>query len=217
MKKQIRFALKLIYRTIAIAAILGLIFIHISGEYLYKANKHLLKAKFPFGLIHENFVDKNNNLYIYNSTYSRIHVYNSDGKYIRGWNLGGGATIRFTNKIIHAFRSRSQIYEKYSLTGELIESIPMDRFYFRELMILYPYESDKRVKVIHTFFGTYIYYNRDDGQNVVIRSPFYLWLITYPFPGTLFIIIVVIKFVLCRNKFREHLWPKIKKRNFYKI
>ena len=92
----------------------------------FKTFPELLKvfsSNYPFGVIGEVFIDNEENLYVVNSSYNRIHKYNKDGEFLFSWNIScrfSEITVRYENNTFHIFCIANGLYYKYDNTGSLI-------------------------------------------------------------------------------------------------
>ena len=180
----------------------------------------LFSSNYPFGVIGKVFIDNEENLYVVNSSYNRIQKYNDEGEFLFGWNVVcrfSGITVRYENNTFHVFCGRYGFYYQYTDSGKLIYFTKLKYKQLNNIRNRFIYNQDKRIEIKNNFFNSYVIFHQDEEINIKIKSPWYWWLIKFPFPGLIFFIVGVIMQFFMSDKFRKYLWPKIKKRNFYKI
>ena len=180
----------------------------------------ILSSNYPLSYTGNVFIDEENNLYLVNSGYNSIQKYNEDGKFVFSWNAScrfSRISVKYQNNIFHVFCLRDGFYYQYNMKGKLIFFKEMSLEKIVRLWKGYPYIQDERINIVNNFFNPYVVFHREDGQVIKIKSPWYWWIIKYPFPGLFFLITGILITFFKSDLYQKKLKPNIKKKNFYKI
>ena len=161
-------------------------------------------AQFPLRGIDEIpiAVDNDGNIYSAITHYSRIQKYNKNGEFIKGWfvDTSGVFNIWVGDDRLHAILSRTHKHVVFDLNGKMIENINITDF--NEESSLWE-KAGKSVKK-DLDGNIYLVENSDNilkitpagEKSVIIKNPFYLYLIKEPLPAFfLFIIGALMSFI----------------------
>jgi hypothetical protein len=151
-------------------------------------------VEFPLAAVEGIDVDREGILFVASSFYSRIQVYNSRGKYIRGWFLddtGGGQLkikVNNENKVEVAIYKGRKI-DVFDEKGKLIESRKLGR---EDLSFWDSFEQkdrdvfDETTKQRYSVEGWFfpgIIQEGPNGEGKIGRNAFYLFPVQGPFQG----------------------------------
>lgn len=146
------------------------------------------KFEFPLSDVSNIAIDNEGRIYCGLNFYSRIQVYDSNGKFIRNWYIDasqGGFVVEVDNHndiLVETYRGYMKYY--FSANGKLLKTETIDTLdisrqsqVFDKLGIQYILKK--------SFIGTTVVRITNGIEKPMIGSPWYLWFIQFPFPSFL--------------------------------
>lgn len=181
----------------------------------------------PFGDLKGIAVDSKGNIYCGLPPYSRVQVYNKDGKYIYGkfFDSNGGAfRIRINNndqlEVATARNDKLYVFENSNLINELSN---VGYFYDEFGKAGETRYHDQKQNVTYMIKSALLYpyvVKRDSlgKENIVIRTSFYKWLFAMPLPSWLFVVVGAILSTITlkdpwKHILRRYYWKKFIMKN----
>lgn len=156
-----------------------------------------LNIEYPLGVLKSIAVDSSGRIYCGIEAYSRIQVYDKNGRYLKGWFIdssGGSFKIKVDEKdLLHIATARNGIHYIYNVNGELISKQGNRKSYYNEIAT-----DDQQYRFIDREGNTYkiwgfsLLYPRiikTDSSGIaleIISTPFYKWIFMAPFPSWFF-------------------------------
>lgn len=171
---------------IGVLLILVAVFVVVSGLTL-SSGEFEYPFELPLSIVDSIAVDGNQNIYCGSIFYSRIQVYNKNGKYLRGWhvNANQGAFIVRSNENsiqVDSFRNQKRFY--YNTNGKVLKTEE-----FQDLNIGYdpsvPQTSDRygnEYSLNGRLISPKVEKIESRASITVVHTPWYLNLILFPFP-----------------------------------
>lgn len=172
--------------------------------------RNLDSFELPLGHLEGIAVDSEGNIYCGLQFYSRIQVYDAEGKFIYGKfidSAGGVFRIRINERdqleVATARNDKLYLFEK---DGTLVNELSNVGHYFHDFGETGETRfHDKNKNTIYLIkwspLGTYIAKKDLPGRDmIIIRTPFHKWLFMGPFPAWLFCMAGVVMFMFVRKK-----------------
>lgn len=176
--------------------------------------KEFKYIEYPLQIINNICQDEQGNIYVGLDANSRVQVYTIDGKFKYGWfidtDFGGGWSLKIDdNDVIHTFGSF--IYSQYNVLGELLqkqEDVDIGfSGYFNKIKLHREYNNCSSLEVSRDKMYNYVIIDKKSGRSI-IKTPWYWFPITVPFPAVLYVVCSFILLIL-----RTFLPAKEKKSN----
>lgn len=170
-------------------------------------------VELPIEYVGSLYVDREGTVYTRDITYKRLQIYDENGKFVRGWFAHGTriVDVNIVEGIVHLIRADDKNY-KYDLLGNL-KNTWIDKGSYRRFRSIRPaiqrvsysdqkhnvWQYDRRV-----FGGSCIVKVTPDGmEEVIVKSPAYLWIISFPIPSVLYFAIPAAIWTICRIRNRK--------------
>ena len=172
----------------------------------------------PLGDLEEIAVDSDGNIYCSSQFYSRVQVYDTQGKFLHGIfiNTGGTFWIRInSNDQLEVAIARGDKLIRFDKNGKLLNSssrVPnyLDGFDKKSERYCYDEERDITYQIEPillpsiSLFGSHVIKKDSSGkETVIIKTPFLKWLFMGPFPAIFFGAFGGISFFIADKKFRN--------------
>ncbi len=182
------------------------------------AFENLDSFELPLGDLEGITVDSEGNIYCGLQFYSRIQVYNAEGKFVYGKfidSAGGAFRIRINqDDQLEVATARNDKLYIFARDGFLVRELSDVGHYFHDFGKTSERRfHDKRQNVIYfkkpTLLGPYIVKRESSGEKkVIIKTPFHKWLFKGPLPAWLFMMIGALMFMFIKKNPLKHLLRK---------
>jgi len=222
MNENTRYVIRIVAALFLIVGSIGFLAGAITG--LGFEFRNLDSFELPLGCLEGIAVDSDGNIYCGLQFYSRIQVYDPEGKFIYGKfvnSAGGAFRIRINEKdqleVATARNDKLYVFEK---DGTLVNELSDVGHYFHNFGKTGETRfHDKRQNVTYfkksSFLGPDIATKDSSGEKkVIIKTPFHKWLFKGPLPAWLLALVGVVMFKFVgKNPFKNLLRRKQEKKN----
>jgi len=177
--------------------------------------RNLDSFELPLGDLKGIAVDSEGNIYCGLQFYSRVQVYDNEGKFIYGKfinSAGGAFRIRINEddqlEVATARNDKLYLFEK---NGTLVNELSDVGHYFHDFGKTGEARyHDKRQNTTYfrraSLLGSYIAKRDSSGEEkVLVRTPFHKWLFMGPLPAWLFIVVGVVMSIFVRKDPLKHI------------
>ncbi len=158
--------------------------------------------RFPLSQTRDIAVDSQGHLYCIGSRYKRVQVYSPEGRFVRGWfSVSGDSSLAIdANDRLHVYRKN----EHYTFDTE---GLLLDQETLSEEQVAEVRKRQEQDVPVDTAGNRYeigaskwlpeiVKISPDGTESVVVRDPWYLWIVAFPRPSGVAMIATVLSFVL---------------------
>lgn len=162
------------------------------GLFSAKGSYRNLRFEFPLSIINSIAVDDEGRIYCGLGFYSRVQVYNQNGKFLMSWHVDayeGGFDIKIDEKdylLVETYRGKRRYH--FSLNGTLMKTEVLEEIGHERIReVTDPFGNFYSIKC--SFLGPSIVKKTKGSTELIIRTPWYLWFLQFPFPLIFFAIL----------------------------
>ncbi|MFB0555514.1 MAG: ankyrin repeat domain-containing protein [Phycisphaerae bacterium] len=217
MNAKIRYVIRIVAALFLIIGVIGFLAGAVTG--LGFEFRNLDSFELPLGCLEGIAVDSEGNIYCGLQFYSRIQVYDPEGKFIYGKfvnSAGGAFRIRINKKdqleVATARNDKLYVFEKDGALANELSDVGHNFSLFGETGEKRFHDKNKNTTYLIKWspLGSYISKRYSSGEEkVIIKTPFHKWLFMGPLPAWLFALIGVVMLKLVKkNPFKNILRRK---------
>lgn len=168
-------------------------------------------SEFPLGHLKGIAVDDEGRIFCGSQYYSRVQVYDRNGKFLTGWfvdSSGGAFKLKLDKEgKLHIATVRNGFHYVYNSDGKLLKKLANEKEYYEKISTeeqQYKFQDNKgdvyKISEASWLYPQIAKTNSHGENETIIRTPFLKWLVMAPFPSFLFGFAGIVTLLLTSKK-----------------